>query len=299
MKFRRIFSFLVFVSCLSFVFPEISSARQSNFLLNYKNNFRINYDSGIYKNFKNSSDFYPTSRTVSGLTESGIREAIPDKYKAKFQKWKAEFLSTDFGQRQWEFYANNENFLLTVRISEDKKQGAKTDDYLWDENGNFVGATITLGSQPEKGFPDPVYYPVMNSLAAENSLASVEGDVLAATKLAHEIGHVNQTFKENKENFELRSKLTPVYISIFLKNGHNNQDEKLIEIAEQMGGTPMKIWESREYWSEVNAMLFLKEKISKELFFCSVFGKIKINVETHAKNYENRFDEMQIPLCQK
>jgi hypothetical protein len=296
MKSRRIFSFLVFVSFLCFIFPEVSFSYRNNFLLVYENGFHTNYDFEIYKNFKNSSVFCPASRTVNDLTESGIKEDIPKKYAERFQKWKAEFTSTEFGQRQWDFYAGNKNFLLTVKISDDKKQGAKTDDYLWDDNGNFVGATIILGNKPEKGFPDPVYYPVMNSLASGDP---VEGDVLAATKLAHEIGHVNQTFKENKESFELRNKLTPVYISIFLKNGHNTNDEKLVELAEQMGGTPMKIWESREYWSEVNAMLFLKEKISKEVFLCNVFGKIKNNVETYAKSYEERFGAMDISVCEK
>lgn len=239
------------------------------------------------------------SRTINNLVETGIKEEIPKKYRERFQKWKDEFLSTEVGREQWKFYSENKNFLLTFKISGDRKKGAKTDEYLWDEKGNFVGATITLGSQPEKGLPDPVYYPVMNSLASGKPFYSVEGDVLAATKLAHEIGHVNQTFKETKASFELKNKLTPVYISIFLKNGHNSRDEKLIEIAEQMGGTPMKIWESREYWSEVNAMLFLKEKISKEIFYCNVFGKIKTNVETYAKNYEYRFDEAQISVCEK
>ena len=296
MKSRRIFSFLVFVSCLSIFFTEISFARQRNFLLTYENGFHIGYDFEIYKHFKNSSAFYPTSRTINNLDESGIKVKIAKKYEERFQKWKAEFTSTAFGREQWDFYEGNKNFLLTINISDDKKQGAKTDDYLWDEDGNFVGATITLGNKPEKGFPDPVYYPVMNSLASGKS---VEGDILAATKLAHEIGHVNQTFKENKENFELRTKLTPVYISIFLKNGHNTNDEKLVALAEQMGGTPMKIWESREYWSEVNAMLFLKEKFSKEIFLCNVFGKIKTNVETYAKNYEERFGAMDISVCEK
>lgn len=296
MKSQKIFSFFGFIFCLCFAFSEISGAYRDDFFIR---DFRIFDDRQIFEKFKNSSGFYPSSRTVGSLTETGIKLEIPKKYRDRFQKWKAEFTSTDFGRAQWDFYANNKNFLLTVKISGDKKQGAKTDDYLWDEDGNFVGATITLGSKPEKGFPDPVYYPVMNSLSAGGSFYSVEGDILAATKLAHEIGHVNQTFKENKESFELRSKLTPVYISIFLKNGHNAQDEKLVALAEQMGGTPMKIWESREYWSEVNAMLFLKEKISKELFFCNVFGKIKTNVETYAKNYEERFDEMQISVCKK
>lgn len=300
MKFRRIFSFLIFASFLGCAFSQISGSYRNNIFLNEDFVFHSKNDSRNLLSLENSSAYLLTSRTVNSLNETGIKEDIPKKYREKFQKWKDEFLSTELGREQWKFYAEHKNFLLTIKISGDKKQGAKTDEYLWDEKGNFIGATITLGSKPEKGFPDPVYYPVMNSLASgKNPFYSVEGDVLAATKLAHEIGHVNQTFKETKESFEMKNKLTPVYISIFLKNGHNSRDEKLIELAEQMGGTPMKIWESREYWSEVNAMLFLKEKISKEIFYCNVFGKIKTNIETYAKNYEDRFDAAQISVCEK
>ncbi len=39
-------------------------------------------------------------------------------------------------------------------------------------------------------------------------------------------------------------------------------------------------------------MLFLNEKIHKEIFYCSVFNKIKNNVEQYAKDYEERFDEI-------
>ena len=59
----------------------------------------------------------------------------------------------------------------------------------------------------------------------------------------------------------------------------------------EAGGTPVEIWESREYWSEVNAMLYLKERISKENFYCFVFNKIKRNIEEYAKGYEQRFDQ--------
>ena len=82
----------------------------------------------------------------------------------------------------------------------------------------------------------------------------------------------------------------PVYTSIFLKNGRDTRDKQLVDLAQKMGGTPVEIWESREYWSEVNAMLFLKECISKEDFYCFVFNKIKQNIETYAKDYEQRFD---------
>ena len=96
--------------------------------------------------------------------------------------------------------------------------------------------------------------------------------------MAHEIGHVNQAAKANMKILLLQNKLMPEYNSIFLKNGRKTNDKKLLDLEQQMGGTPVEIWESREYWSEVNAMLFLKERISKEEFYCYVFNRIKSNL---------------------
>jgi hypothetical protein len=229
---------------------------------------------------------------VKTPTDGGIRLDIPDKYKARFEKWKEDLLATDFGRQQWETYANNKGFILTITISDKRGQGAGTDKYLWDESGRFVGATITLGAKIDKGYPDPIYYPVMNSLAPSETLYSISGTLLAATKIAHEIGHVNQTAKANRETIEIQNKLMPKYISIFLKNGRNTADKELVELADKMGGTPVEIWENREYWSEVNAMGYLKERISKENFYCYVFNKIQYNIEQYAKDYEQRFEEV-------
>ena len=90
---------------------------------------------------------------------------------------------------------------------------------------------------------------------------------------------------------QLQNSLMPVYNSIFLKNGLNTKDTKLVDLASQMGGTPVEIWESREYWSEVNAMLFLDARINKEAFYCHVFNKIKRNIENYARDYETFFDQ--------
>lgn len=279
---------------LCFIFPAVSAARQINFFSEGKAFFGLSYNQPFY-----SFDFYFKTGIIKTPNDGGIKENIPRKYRERYEKWKSQLLSTEFGRKQWEFYADNKNFILTVTVSGDEEKGAKTDDYLWDETGNFVGATITLGSKSDKGFPEPVYYPVMNSLSFHDSDFSIRGDILAATKFAHEIGHVNQTFKTNEETFRLQSKLMPLYISIFLKNGHNSRDKYLLSLAEQMGGTPVKIWENREYWSEVNALLFLNEKIGKEFFYCDVFDKIKHNIETYAKTYEDRFDLTQISNCGK
>lgn len=228
---------------------------------------------------------------VTTPTDGGIKEDVPVKFKDRFEKWQAELRSTEFGRQQWDTYANNKNFILTIKVSDGRGKGAGTDKFLWDDAGNFVGATITLGAELDNGYPSPVYYPVLNSLSSEATSYSISGKILAAAKISHEIGHVNQTAKANMKFLELQNRLMPVYISIFLKNGLDTNDKKLVDLAGQMGGTPVEIWESREYWSEVNAMLFLRERISKEDFYCFVFNKIKRNLETYAKVYEQRFDQ--------
>src|SRR5438445_7084855 len=140
-------------------------------------------------------------------TDGGIKEDIPDKYRDRFEKWKTEFLSTDFGREQWDKYANDKQFILTITISNKKGKGAGTDKYLWDDAGNFVGATITLGDELNEGYPNPIYYPVMNSLSAGDTSYAISGKILAAAKISHEIGHVNQTAKANRVFLQLQNNL--------------------------------------------------------------------------------------------
>lgn len=238
-------------------------------------------------------NFTPDTRVtiIKTPTDGGIREDFPVKYRERFEKWKSELLSTDFGRQQWDTYANNKQFILTVTVSGNKTKGAGTDKFLWDEAGNFVGATITLGADIDRGYPNPIYYPVLNSLSADETPYAISGKILAATKIAHEIGHVNQAAKANMQFLQLQNRLMPEYNSIFLKNGLKTNDKKLVELQRQMGGTPVEIWESREYWSEVNAMLYLRQRISKEEFYCYVFNRIKSNIETYARDYEQRFGQ--------
>jgi hypothetical protein len=241
---------------------------------------------GIGPNGRNDAD-----TVVKTPTDGGIREDFPAKYKNRFERWKAELLSTEFGREQWEKYANNKQFVLTIVIKGDSGKGAGTGDLLWDDGGRFVGATITLGAQLDTGFPNPIYYPVLNSLSSEKASFLINGNILAATKIAHEIGHLNQAANANVNVLQLQNKLIPVYNSILLGSGRRTDDAKLDDLKRQMGGTPVEIWESREYWSEVNAMLFLKERISNEDFYCSVFNRIRNNLESYARDYERRFDE--------
>jgi hypothetical protein len=227
----------------------------------------------------------PASDDQSG----GIKEDVPEKYLRKYQDWKEEFLSTDAGRSQWAQYAKNPHFTLTITISRDNAEGATTGRYKWSDGGQLVAATITLGNRLDAGYPNPIYFPVMNSLGATNTSRPVDGITLAATKIAHEFGHVNRTLKADARLYQLQTQLIPQYNSIFLSNGRRASDPKLLELATRIGGTPVEIWEDREYWGEANAMVYLRDRITDDSTRCTLFSKIKHSVDLYAKDYEKRF----------
>jgi hypothetical protein len=225
--------------------------------------------------------------------ESGsIRELIDDRYKTRYQTWKNEFLSTDIGRAQWEMYAHHPRLVLTITIAGANPNGAATGKYKWNSSGELIAATIVLGSQVDQGYPSSVYYPVMNALEPFESKQLIGGSVLAATKIAHEFGHVMKIAGTPESLYRLQVQLVPVYNKIFLSNGYNVDDPKLVELAKQMGGNPVQIWEDREYWGEANAMLFLRDRVARERFHCKLFNKIQRTVEEYAKGYEERFAEI-------
>jgi len=219
----------------------------------------------------------------------GVKEEIPFKYLKRYQDWKNEFLATETGRKQWETYAEQPQFTLTITVSHDNRNGGGTGKYKWDDAGRLISATITLGCRMDEGYPSPVYYPVMNSLAPRQYSPGISGSILAATKMAHEFGHVNRMAKTDGALYRVQTRLVPVYNSILQSNGHKANDPRLIALAQQMGGTPMEIWADREYWGEANAMLFLRDRMARESFQCSLFSRIKRYVELYARNYEERF----------
>jgi hypothetical protein len=228
-----------------------------------------------------------------GAPESGsIRELIDDRYKVRYKTWKNEFLSTDIGRAQWEMYAHHPRLVLTITIAGTNPNGAATGKYKWNSSGELIAATIVLGSQVDQGYPSSVYYPVMNALEPFESKQLIGGSVLAATKIAHEFGHVMKISSTPESLYRLQVQLVPVYNKIFLSNGYNTSDPRLEELAQKMGGNPVQIWEDREYWGEANAMLFLRDRVAKERFHCKLFNKIKRSVEAYAKGYEERFAEI-------
>ena len=234
----------------------------------------------------------PSNYVASQPETGGIREVVPSKYQKRYQEWKDEFLSTDIGKVQWEMYAHHPRFVLTITISGSNKQGGGSGKYKWNEAGELVAATISLGSRIDQGFPTSVYYPVMNALEPFESSRLISGNTLAATKLAHEFGHIMKMSTTSQVLYSLQLQLVPAYNKIFLSNGHNVNDPRLVEMAQKMGGNPVEIWEDREYWGEANAMLFLRDRVEKEKFHCRLFAKIKRAVEEYARPYEERFAEI-------
>jgi hypothetical protein len=237
--------------------------------------------------------FARTASADPGVPESGgIREVISDRYRARYKTWKQEFLSTDIGRAQWDMYAHHPRLVLTITIAASNPNGAATGRYKWNASGELVEATIVLGSQVDQGYPNSVYYPVMNALEPFESKQLIGGSVLAATKIAHEFGHVMKISSTPESLYHLQVQLVPAYNKIFLSNGYNTHDPRLEEMARKMGGNPVQIWEDREYWGEANAMLFLRDRVAKERFHCKLFNKIKRTVEEYAKGYEERFAEI-------
>ena len=225
--------------------------------------------------------------------EPGIKEDIPNKYLPRYEAWKAEFLATDVGREQWDHFKTNPNFTLTISLSRDNAEGATTGGYRWNDQGTLIAATIILGTRLDEGYPNPIYFPVMNSLVpSESSSNRIDGDTLAATKMAHEFGHVKRTSEVDSAVYQLQAQLIPQYNKIFLSNGRNAKDPRLVEIAGKIGGTPVQIWEDREYWGEANAMVYLRDRFTDDRTRCPLFSKIRTSVDLYAKNYEPRFLEV-------
>lgn len=222
----------------------------------------------------------------------GIKEEVPAKYAARYQDWKREFLSTPAGRAQWASYEHNPNFTLTIAVSKENAEGATTGRYKWNDAGQLIAATIMLGVRLDEGYPSPIYFPVMNSLVSTESINRIKGSTLAATKLAHEFGHVIRTGKADAAAYQLQSQLIPQYNKIFFSNGRNANDPQLIELVAKIGGTPVEIWEDREYWGEANAMLYLRDRFTEESMRCSIFSRIRHSIDLYAKPYEPRFIEV-------
>ena len=148
-----------------------------------------------------------------------------------------------------------------------------------------------MGKNLGHGYPDPIYYPVMNSLSEITDPNDMD-NILASTKFAHEFGHVTETSQVDGRLFQEQDKLISAYYDIFLNNGYNTQDPRLVKLADQLGRQPIEIWEDREYWGEANAMAYLRDRFTDDRMRCPLFSKIRHSVDLYAKDYEPRFRDV-------
>jgi RHS repeat-associated protein len=223
-------------------------------------------------------------------TGEKIEENIPEEYKERYDAWKKEYLSTEAGRKQWAKYADDKNFTLTITVADrgkrqggvDPNQGAETGNYEWNSEGGLKAATITLGNNINSGYPNPANYPVTSSLQNPDKGYDVSGKVLAATKIAHEFGHVNRTASTDAKLYQLQQQLIPEYRELFFQN---RNDPRLAGMARQMGGTPAEISVAREHWAEANTIPYLRDRYPGGK---GMPGRIKKAIEAYQKTYPGR-----------
>ena len=219
-----------------------------------------------------------------------IEESIPEKYKKRYSKWKKEFLATEAGRYQWETYAHHPTLILTITVSREKTTGASASKFNWDESGNLIGATITLGSNIDDGYPGPVFYPVLNSLKRVDGRKAPAGSILAAAKIAHEFEHINQASAGGLA-YRATNEMIKTYNKLFVENGHNTRDPKLLELAVKMGGTPVEICEDREHGAEIRAMCYLFERLTDDELRRVLLANIKETINFFAVSFKQRYAE--------
>lgn len=199
---------------------------------------------------------------TTGEADGSVVEIVPPQYRKAYLKWKAEYLSTEVGRKQWQAYVQLTNFRLFIMVSKELEHSAEAGGYIWDASGKLVAATILLGPKINSGYPSTSNYPVMCSLAPSNLPRDVKGEILAAAKLAHEFGHVNYTATQDAALYRLQNELIPEYNRIFKLTHFNFADARLVELARLMRGTPPEISQAREYQAEASVASYLKERFS-------------------------------------
>lgn len=192
---------------------------------------------------------------------STVKEIIPPEYRRRYQKWKTEYLSTSAGRAQWEQYALSQSFNLTITVSKEKSHGALVSDFIWNEDGRLISATIMLGNKLDSGYPNPINYPITCSLSPDNIGPDVKGTILAAAKLSHEFGHLNQVMAMDGRLYQLQNRLMIEYNRLIGKVDFNTLDPQLLELVGEMGGTPVQIAQEREHWAEMGVIEYLQERL--------------------------------------
>lgn len=213
---------------------------------------------------KDSSTKEPTSLEESGVA-GNLVEQVPSQYREKYEKWKTTFLSAGAGRQLWSKYAGDPGFRLTIVVSKSSGQGAmiRLGDYRWN-GGRLVAATIVLGNQLDNGYPVRDNYPVLGSLRfIGGGRDDTRGEVLAAAKIAHELGHVELAASSDAASYRLQNDLALAYASHFSSNGHRF-DPVMTNLERMLGGTPDEIDAEREYMAETCTLRYLLETLTHD-----------------------------------
>ena len=199
----------------------------------------------------------------SRCAATNLREQIPEQYRERYGRWKATLLSAATGRRLWSKYACDPAFRLTVVVSQIRDQGAEIarDSYRW-AGGELVAATIILGHRLDRGYPNQFYYPVLDSLRYRRPAWNFQADnILAAAKMAHEFGHIEQEASSHGSAYQTQTELSQVYTSHFMSNGYDTDDPVLEELVSRIGATPEEVHTQREHRAEAFALHFLLDKL--------------------------------------
>jgi len=223
----------------------------------------------------------------TNANRSTVKELIPSEYKKRYQKWKTEYLSASVGREQWERFALNPHFELTITFSKQQAHGAKV-EFHWDDFGHLIAATILLGNKLDSGYPSAINYPITCSLSPGNLPPEVNGKILAATKLSHEFGHLNQVMSMDGRIYQMQNTVMLQYMRIFNGNGFNVHDPVLVALAEQMGGTPVSISQNREHWAEAGAIEYLQQRLPKLNKRSKIPNAVKDAIEAYQSTYGDR-----------
>jgi len=199
---------------------------------------------------------------------------LDEKYRNRYEDWKKAFLSTKAGQVQWDKYANDKNFTLNITLtdrgSDLKNQGAETGNYAFDKSGTVVGATITLGNNIGGGVAGPSSdYPV------QSSLTNADAHTIAAAKIAHEFGHVEDARAQGTIFYQqemvldtYRSRQDQLTAQGASPQARGN-DPALQRIAQQFqtqfGMTMDQLGNAREIRAERATLPYLRDRYGKDM----------------------------------
>jgi hypothetical protein len=79
------------------------------------------------------------------------------------------------------------------------------------------------------------------------------------------------------------------YLQIFNSNGYNTHDTRLLQLSEQMGGTPVSIKQDREHWAEIGALLYLRERLPELSKRSKLPTPVKQAIDEFYSAYPGRF----------